>query len=360
MKRRQFLSTAAIGAAGTAAASSFPKPALSQGLREWRMVTSWPQNFPGLGTGAARVADRITAMSDGRLTVRVYAAGELVPPLGTFDAVEQGNAECAHSAAYYYQGKSMATNFFTAVPYGLTVQEHNAWIRFGGGQELWDELYDGFGIKPFLVGNTTTQAAGWFRSELTSLDDLQGLRFRTAGLGGEVFRRIGANVQTLPGGEIFPALQAGTLDAAEWVGPWNDLAFGLYRIAPYLYYPSVTEPSAALEFAVNKAEWESLDDDLKAIVENATAAENDFTAAEFGVRNAEALRTLITEHEVQVNEFPAEIVQALADASRDVVAELRDVDDITRRVHDSYMGFREQMTDYAPRFEQGFLNTRSL
>lgn len=360
MKRRQFLSTAAIGAAGTAAASTLAAPAISQGLREWRMVTSWPQNFPGLGTGAARVAERITAMSEGRLTVRVYAAGELVPALGTFDAVEQGNAECAHTAAYYYQGKSMATNFFTAVPYGLTVQEQNAWVRFGGGQELWDELYAGFGLKAFLVGNTATQAAGWFRSELQGLDDLQGLRFRTAGLGGEVFRRIGANVQTLPGGEIFPALQGGLLDAAEWVGPWNDLAFGLYRIAPYLYYPSVTEPSAALEFTINKAEWESLDDDLKAIVENACAAENDFTASEFMARNAVSLQTLINDHNVQVREFPADIVEALAAAASEVVAELRNVDDITQRVHDSYMAFRAQMTDYAPRFEQGFLNTRSL
>ncbi|CAN5655274.1 hypothetical protein BH23PSE1_BH23PSE1_13200 [soil metagenome] len=216
MQRRRFIK----GAAGAgAAAAGLAAPALAQERTTWRMVTTWPRNFPGLGVGAQRLADRITAMSDGRLTVELFAAGEMVPPLGAFDAVIGGSAEMSHGAAYYWQNKSQAANFFTGVPFGMTSRELAAWIRYMGGQELWDEVYDQFGIKGFINGDTGIQAAGWFQDELTSLDDIQGINFRTPGLGGQVWSRMGANVVNMPAGEIFAALQSGALDAAEFVGP---------------------------------------------------------------------------------------------------------------------------------------------
>jgi TRAP-type mannitol/chloroaromatic compound transport system substrate-binding protein len=362
MERRNFLKGAAIAGVATAgaAASSLPRPAISQGREEWRMVTTWPKNFPGLGTGAERVAQRITTMSEGRLTVKVYAAGELVPPFESFDAVSQGTADMAHSAAYYWQGKAKALNFFTAVPFGLTPAEHDAWIMYGGGQELWDEVYAGFNLKGFNAGNTGTQMAGWFRNEINSLEDLKGLKFRTAGLGGEVMRKLGVAVTTLPGGEIFPALQAGTIDAAEWVGPWNDLAFGFYRIAKNYYWPSVTEPSAALELSVNKQKWDALPADLKAIIEAATQAEMYQVSAEFNNNNQAALDTLINEHGVKLHKFSDEILTEMGHASGEVMRELADSDPAARKVWESYVAFRRRAMASTQTGLQGYLNARLL
>jgi TRAP-type mannitol/chloroaromatic compound transport system substrate-binding protein len=223
MKRRDFVKTAGAGGAvaGAAiAASTFPAPGIAHGIKQFKMVTTWPKNFPGLGTGAERLAQRITTMTGGQLEVKVFAAGEL--------------AEMSHSAAYYWQGKSPAFNFFAAVPFGLTGTEHAAWIAYSGGQELWDEVAAPFNIKPFLCASTGVQMGGWFRREIKSLDDYKGLKFRMPGLGGEVLRRLGTAAVNLPGGEIFPALQSGTIDGTEWVGPWHDLAFGFYKITKLL------------------------------------------------------------------------------------------------------------------------------
>jgi TRAP-type mannitol/chloroaromatic compound transport system substrate-binding protein len=225
MKRRDFFKKAGVATAGAAAvATTLAAPAISQGNITWRMVTTWPKNFPGLGVGAQRLADRITAASGGRLSVQVYAAGEMVPGLQALDAVIDGSAEMSHGAAYYWQNKSMGLSFYTGVPYGMTNRELAAWVRHMGGQELWDEIYDQFGLQGFLSGDTGTQAGGWFRNELTGVSDIQGLRFRSPGLGGQVWERLGASVTNLAAGDIFAALQNGTLDAAEFVGPYNDLA----------------------------------------------------------------------------------------------------------------------------------------
>ena len=233
MKRRDFVRTAGAGSAvaGAAiAASTFPAPAIAQGIKQFKMVTTWPKNFPANGTGAERLAQRITTMTGGQLEVKVFAAGELVPAFESFDAVSRGNAEMSHSVSYYWQGKSPAFNFFTAVPFGLTATEHAAWITYGGGQELWDEVAAPFDIKPFLRASTGVQMGGWFNKEISSLDDYQGLKFRMPGLGGEVLRRLGVAVINLPVGEIFPALQAGTIDGTEWVGPRHDMAAGSTRL----------------------------------------------------------------------------------------------------------------------------------
>jgi len=242
MNRRSFIRKAGFAGAGAAGLSTLATPALSQNKITWRMVTTWPKNFPGLGVGAQRLADRITTASGGRLTIQVYSAGELVPPLQSVDAVIDGGAEMSHGAAYYWQNKSQALAFFTGVPFGMTSREMSAWVRFLGGQEVWDEVYDQFGLQGFLSGDTGTQAGGWFRKELTGLDDIQGLRFRTPGLGGKVWAKLGASVTNMAAGEIFQALQSGTLDAAEFVGPYNDLALGFYKVCQYYYTSSFTEP----------------------------------------------------------------------------------------------------------------------
>lgn len=359
MKRRSFIKQVSAGAMGIAAAG-MAAPASGQGLREWRMVTAWPADFPGLGTGARRLADRITAMSGGRLTVRVFAAGELAPALGTSDAVARGDAEMGHAPSYYYSVKNPAVNFFTAVPFGMIVNEHNAWIRHGGGQQLWDELYADFGLKPFLCGNSGTQMGGWFKNEIRSVDDLRGLNFRTAGLGEDVFKRLGANVLSLPGDQIFAALENGSLDAAEWAGPWNDLALGLYRVASHYYWPSPSEPSAALECVVNRRAWEDLPADLKAIVENAAAAENDAVPAEFAARNAEAIEILVQQHGVQLREFSRDVQTEFARAAAEVNADLRSEGGIAQRIHDSYMAFQRRALTVTRVGEQGYLNTRLL
>src|SRR6056297_1238805 len=266
IQRRKFLSGAALGGAA-AAAAPLATPAIAQDRRELSMVTTWPKNFPGLGTGAQRLADRITAATDGRITVNLYAAGELVGAFESFDAVAAGNADMWHGASYYWQGKSPGFAFFTAVPFGMTATENDAWLYHAGGQDLWDELGAQFNIKAMPAGNTGVQMGGWFRNEVTSVDDFNGLKFRMPGLGGEVLRKLGAAVQALPGGEIFPALQSGAIDATEWVGPWNDLAFGFFRVAPYYYYPGFHEPGSTLECGINLDVWNSFSDADKALVQ---------------------------------------------------------------------------------------------
>jgi len=333
MQRRTFFrASAAVAATGLAA------PALAQERTTWRMVTTWPKGFPGLGVGAQRLADRITAMSDGRLTVEVYAGGELVPPLGAFDAVIEGSAEMSHGAAYYWQNKSPATVFFTGVPFGMTSRELAAWIRYMGGQELWDEVYDQFGMKGYINGDTGTQAGGWFQQELAGVADLQGLRFRTPGLGGQVWERMGATVVNMAGGEIFAALQSGALDGAEFVGPWNDLALGFHQVCKHYYVSSFNEPGLATELAVDKAKLTALPSDLQMIVEIACQAEYDQVASDFYANDPGALATLVNEHGVQTHNWPDDIIESGAAAATEILEGLRNSDDeLTRRVTDSYL-----------------------
>ncbi len=334
MKRRHFIR----GAAVTTAAAGLAAPAVAQERTTWRMVTTWPRNFPGLGVGAQRLADRITAMSDGRLTIELYSAGELVPPLGAFDAVIEGSAEMSHGAAYYWQNKSPATAFFTGVPFGMNSRELAAWIRYMGGQELWDEVYDQFGVKGFLNGDTGTQAGGWFRTELTGLSDIQGIKFRTPGLGGTLWQKMGATVVNMAGGEIFAALQSGALDAAEFVGPYNDLALGFHQIAKNYYLSSFTEPGLATELAVDKAKFTALPADLQAIVEIACQAEYDQVASDFYANDPIALDQLITEHGVTARQFPDEILEAGASAATEMFDELRGSGDaLTQKVTEAFL-----------------------
>lgn len=337
MDRRSFITRAgAIGVGATAGALA--APAIAQGNITWRMVTTWPKNFPGLGVGAQRLGDRITAASAGRLTVQVYSAGELVPPLQALDAVIDGTAEMSHGAAYYWQNKSAALSYFTGVPYGMTTPELTAWMRYMGGQEIWDEIYDQFGVQGFLSGNTGTQAGGWFKNELKSVEDLKGIRFRTPGLGGRVWEKLGATVTNMAAGEIFQALQSGTLDAAEFVGPYNDLALGFHQVAKNYYMPSFVESGLATELVVDKKKYQELPEDLQAIIRDICQAEYDQVSADFYANDPRALRTLVKDHGVIVHAFPDDIMEAGAKASQEVIEDLRNSDDaLVKKTTESFL-----------------------
>ncbi len=338
MDRRSFIKKAGFAGAGAAAASSLAAPAIAQGNITWRMVTAWPKNFPGLGIGAQRLADRITAASGGRLTIQVYAGGELVPPLQSLDAVIDGSAEMSHGTPYYWQNKSSALSFFTGVPFGMNSRELSTWIRYMGGQEIWDEVYDQFGIQAFLSGDTGTQAGGWFRDELTGLADLQGLRFRTPGIGGQVWGKLGATVINMAAGEAFQALQSGTLDAVEFVGPYNDLALGFYQIAKNYYISSFVEAGAATELVVDKRKFQELPEDLQAIIRIVSQAEYDEMASDFYANDPRALKTLVDEHGVKVHQFPEDILEAGANATKEILQEFRDGgDELTKKTTESFI-----------------------
>lgn len=362
MQRRDFLkgATIAAGAAGLAAASAFPTPAISQGMRELKLVTTWPKNFPGLGTGAQRFADAVTRVTGGKLTVKLFAAGELVPPFESFDAVSSGTADMYHAAEYYWQGKHKAFNFFTAVPYGFIAPEIDSWINWGGGQELWDELSAGFNLKSLPCGNTGVQMGGWFNKEIKSVEDLKGLKIRMPGLGGEVLRQLGAAAVTLPGGEITPALQSGAIDATEWVGPWNDLAFGFYKYTKYYYWPGFHEPGSTLAVGINKGVWDSFTTEEKAIVTACAHQENSLQYAEYNARNTTALQTLLDKHGVQLRQFDDSVMNAIGEVSGRVVADVATVDNLGERVYKSFIAFRQQAIAWNKIAEGGFTQARLL
>ncbi|MEM9182401.1 MAG: TRAP transporter substrate-binding protein [Pseudomonadota bacterium] len=360
MERRTFLRSSGALAAGAMAVSGCaqtdcaPGEAASEPVREWKMVTSWPQNFPGLGSGAADLAAAITAMSGGRLNVKVYGAGDLVPAFEVFDAVSAGTAEMGHSGAYYWKGKSQALQFFSAIPFGLNGQAMNGWLYEGGGLDLWTEIYDDFNLVPFPAGNSGVQMGGWFNKPIDTVDDLQGLKMRIPGLGGEVLRRAGGTPVTLPGAEIFTALEAGTIDATEWVGPYNDRAFGLYQAARYYYYPGWHEPGTTLECMVNKQAYNELPADLQAIVRHACRSINDSMAAEFTAQNAYALTEIRKDPSVELRPFPEPVLQYLRQLSLDVVEEIAAADPQFKRVLDSYLAFGEQVRGWNEISEQAY------
>jgi TRAP-type mannitol/chloroaromatic compound transport system substrate-binding protein len=346
------------GAAGLVGALATPALAQSD-KRKWRMITSWPKRLPGPGMSAERIAERIGTLSGGRLEVTVSAAGEVVPAFEVLDAVGSGVAEMGHTAAFYWQGKEPAAAFFTTVPFGLIPNEHVSWIDAGGGQSLWDELYAPFGVKPFMGGNTGVCMGGWFRRELKSRDDVKGLKIRSLGLGGEVYRRLGAIPQTTSPGEILVALQSGVIDGAEFVGPGSDIALGLFRFAPFYYGPGFNKPNGTGECIVALKAWESLDDEMKAIVKTACAAEAAFALAEMERLNIEALATLTTRDNAQLRTFPADLVAAARTTASDVLGELAAKSDRARKVHDSYMAFRAKISAWSHISIQAVLEARA-
>lgn len=342
------------------AQAGFPRPAIAKGVQHWKMVMTWQKALPGLGTGAVRLAKRIAALSEGKLEVKIYGGGEMVPPLGVFDAVAQGTVEMGHTASYYWLNKHKASAFFTAVPGGMTAQEHAAWLYFGGGQQLWDELYKPFGVRAFAAGNTGTQMGGWFTREINTPEDLKGLKMRMPGLAGEVLSRLGGSAQTIPPQELFTALQSGVIDALEWVGPWNDMALGFHQIAPYYYGPGFHEGGATLELLVNKEAFASLSKEMQRVVKTACATENALMLAEYYANNIRAFAALKSLANVEVRVYPDAIQQLFYQHARDVVAEVGEKDDISRKIYESYQHFQQQSMAMEPVSEYGFMQGRRL
>jgi TRAP-type mannitol/chloroaromatic compound transport system substrate-binding protein len=357
-RRREFL----LGATAAAAAvGSLSMPAIAQGIKELKMVTSWPKDSPGLQTSAERLAQSITALSDGRLKVTVYPADSLVRPFEVFDAVAAGAADMYHSSDYYFaDGKSPALYFFCAVPYGLTADELCAWIDFGGGQALWDEVGAQFNIKPLMAVNTGVQMGGWFTREINGPEDFKGLRYRMPELGAEVLRRIGATVVTIAGGEIAGALKSGAIDASEWVGPWLDMDLGLDKAAKYYYYPGFHEPGTNSTLGITKTLWDRLSPYERALIEAAAQAEVTRSLAEFNAENVKALKLLRADDGIKILRFNDRLIKAFGKLSKEVLADVAAKDPLTRKVYDSYMAFLAGIMDWEELAERGYLDTRRL
>jgi len=362
MKRRHFIKAAATSSLLTSASlttsTSLAGKTPSNDKVKWKMVTTWPKNFPGLGTGANNLAKLINEMSGGRLTIKVYGAKELVPAFEVFDAVSRGTAQMGHGASYYWKGKVQAAQFFAAVPFGLNAQEMNGWLYHGGGMDLWRELYKPFGLVPAAAGNTGVQMAGWFNKQINSSADLKGLKMRIPGLGGEVLKRAGGTPVSLPGGEIFSSLKTGAIDASEWVGPYNDLAFGLHKAAKYYYYPGWHEPGTTLEALINQKALEALPEDLQSIVLNACKIVNMDMISEYTTRNQQALETLVNKHKVKVLALPDEVLTTLQTLSDQVISEIAAQDKMAKKVFTSFKAYRDQVKKWTAISELAYLQHR--
>lgn len=312
----------------------------------WKMVTTWPANFPVFQEGAEKFAEDVRVMSNGRLNINVYAGGELVPALGVFDAVSQGTVEMGHGASYYWAGKVPEAQFFSAVPFGMSADGINAWLYHGGGLELWREVYAPFNLVPFPAGNTGMQMGGWFNKKIESLADLKGLRMRIPGLGGKVLKQAGGNPVLMSGGEIFTALDRGAIDATEWVGPFHDMRLGLNRAAEYYYYPGWHEPGTEFELIVNGDKWDELPEDLQRIVEVASRSSLAWIYSAMDHRNQEALQKLRESRNVSVLEFPDEVMSELKKLTVKTLEDEADGDPEFKRVYEAYKTYRDNYSDW--------------
>lgn len=331
-----------------------------QQVWQWKLVTTWPKNFPGLGMAPENFARLVNEMSNGRLVIKVHGAGELVPALGVFDAVSSGSVEAGHGAAYYWKGKIPAAPFFTAIPFGMNAQETNGWINAGGGLELWREAYAPFNVIPFVGGNTGVQMGGWYNQRIDSLDDIQGLKMRIPGLGGEVWSRAGGVAVTIPGGELYTSLQTGVIDATEWVGPYNDLAMGFHQVAKYYYYPGWHEPGAMLEFIVNGDAYAALPADLQQIVAVASQAANQMMLDEYTAANQAALNDLITKHDVQLLPLPDDVLAEFSKEAHGFYREMSAKDAFFAKVYASYRDFQAKSGGYHRVSELAYYRTREV
>ena len=358
MDRRKFLKTTGI-AAGVAATSTLASPAIAQKRIEMTMVSTWPRDFPGLGTGAQRLAKRIDEMSEGRIKVQYFAAKERVGAFDSFDHVASGKAQAYHAADYYWKGKHPGWAYFTAVPFGLTYTEFNAWIHFGGGQQLWDKIADGFGLKCLAAGNTGVQMGGWFRKEINSADDLKGLKMRIPGLGGDVMAKLGASPVSLPGGQIYENLVSGALDATEWVGPWNDSYMKFYEAAKYYYYPGMHEPGACLALGMNASFWGGLSKSDQLIISAAAATENELMMAEYNAKNGAALKKLLDEQGVKLRKFSDDTYDSFGEAATEVFETVRAHSKLAAEIHDSFLKARDEVGAWTNISDQAYIAQRN-
>jgi TRAP-type mannitol/chloroaromatic compound transport system substrate-binding protein len=339
--RRKFLKAGLVAGTG-ATALGFPAIVRAQQTFNWKMTSAYGKGAPFYmdGPGSATdLAKRIEAMSGGRLKISVYGAGELIPALEGFDAVRAGTVEMNHANSYFWTGKTFAAQYFTAVPFGLNFQGINGWLYDGGGQQLWNEVYAPFGMIAFPCGNTGVQMTGWFKKEIKTIADFKGLKMRIPGLAGKVYAALGVDVKLLPGGEIFPALERGVIDAAEFVGPYQDRRLGLHKAAKFYHTTGWHETATVSELLINKAAWEKLPKDLQAVVENAAAACNVISEGWCQRTNAEAMEDLVKNEKVIAKPLPDAVVKRLREVTNDVLKDAVSKDPVTKKVHDSYMAY---------------------
>ena len=324
---------------------------------KWKMVTTWPPNFPVLGEACTLFANWVREMSAGRMDIRVYGGGELVPPLEAFDTVRSGAADIASGCAYYWAGKIPAAQFFATVPFGMNAQQMNSWLISGGGLELWEELYADFNLVPVPHGNTGVQMGGWFNREINSIADFKGLKMRMPGLGGRVLEKAGANPVLLAGGEIYTGLERGVIDATEWIGPYHDYKMGFYQIAQYYYSPGWHEAGTTLEIFFNKERFDTLPLDLQAIMRTAAYRSNEWMLAEFEAQNAFYLQKLKKEENVDIRKFPDEVLKELKRYTDEVLTEITDKDPVSKKIYDSYRDFKDKATEWSLLTEKVYYNS---
>ncbi len=361
VKRRDFIG-GAIGAvcAGAVGAIAGAPAVHASGKFRWRMVTTWPPRFPIFQTGAEDFARKVKLMSGGRLSIDVFAGGELVPPLSVFDAVSSGTVQVGNGAAYYWAGKAPEAQFFTAIPFGLTAQQMNAWLYYGGGQKVWNDVYAPFNLVAFPIANSGVQMGGWFNKKIETMADLQGLKMRIPGLGGKVMNKAGVNVVLLPASELYTSLERGVLDALEWAGPYHDMKLGFYRAAKYYYYPGWHEPGSVIELIINSKAWNSLPKDLQAIVTAASTEANVRALAEFDSRNGEALEVLVDKYRVKLIKFPDEVLRGLHGLADETMTELVESNPKVKKVHDAFMAFSRKVEPWTKMSERAYMEAKGL
>jgi TRAP-type mannitol/chloroaromatic compound transport system substrate-binding protein len=359
MDRRKFIRSAGTATAGIAVASTLAAPAIAQGTKDMVIVSTWPRDFPGLGLPAQRLAARITELTEGRINVQYFAAGERVGAFDSFDEVASGNAQAYIGADYYWIGRHPGWAAFTAIPFGLTFTEIDAWTKYGGGQELWDELAGEFGLKNFACGNTGVQMGGWFNKEINSVDDLRGLKMRIPGQGGAVMTKLGVSTVSLPGGQIYENLVSGAIDATEWVGPYNDYFLKLYEAARYYYWPGMHEPGAQLALGLNKAWWDTVSPIDQHIIEAACNEENGRTMAETNANNGAYLARLINDHGVELREFNDDVYSAFGEAAQEVIEEAREHSDLSKRIMDSVVDARKEIGGWTQLSDMAYVQKRN-
>ena len=326
----------------------------------WKMVTTWPPNFPVVDEGCKLLAKWVKEMSEGQMEITVYGGGELVPPLEAFNAVRSGAAEAGSGAAYYWAGMVPAAQFFASVPFGMNVQQLNAWILCGGGLELWEECYAEYGLVPMIGGNTGVQMGGWFNKEINSMEDFQGLKMRMPGLGGKVIKKAGGAPVLLAGSELYTGLERGIIDATEWIGPYHDYKMGFHQIAKYYYAPGWHETSTILEFFFNKKKFDALPNHLKVILQSATQRLNTWMLSEFEAKNGFYLEKILSESDVEVRKYPEEVLKQLRIYTDEVIQELTDSDPFAKRVYESYNSFRKKAVAWSELTEKAFYNSLQI
>ena len=343
MQRRKFLRTAGVGGAAVAAASTIAAPAIAQSMPEvkWRLASSFPKSLDTIFGAGEDFAKRVAGLTDNKFQIRVFAAGEIVPGLQVVDAVQNETVECGHTASYYYVGKDPTFAFDTAIPFGLNTRQHNAWVYFGGGLEAMREFYKDYNMTSFLMSHTGGQMGGWWRKEIKTPEDMKGVKMRIGGFAGQVMQKLGVVPQQLAGGDIYPALEKGTIDAAEWVGPYDDEKLGFNKVAPIYYYPGWWEGGPMLSVMPNLAAWEKLPPSYKAALETACAAADTGMMARYDAANPAALKRLVAGG-TQLKPFSVEVLTACYKAAQELYDETSAANPKFKKVYDAWKPFRDE------------------